>query len=76
MSEEARGRSRSYQPFMLSLCVFAIAALAVERFVDLSDPMSDVLHAPDAAVCFIFLLDFGYSLATAPNRWAYFRTWG
>jgi len=76
MSAGARGRSQSYQLFMLSLCVFAIAALAVERFVDLSDPMSDVLHVADAAVCFIFLLDFGYSLATAPNRWAYFRTWG
>jgi voltage-gated potassium channel len=61
---------------MLSLCVFALGALAVERFVNLSDPMSDVLQFADQAVCFIFLLDFGYSLATAPNRWAYFRTWG
>ena len=76
MPEVARGRSQAYQLFMLSLCVFAIAALAVERFVDLSDPMSDVLHFADAAVCLVFLLDFGYSFASAPNRWAYFRTWG
>jgi voltage-gated potassium channel len=76
MAEEVRGRSPSYQLFMLSLCVFALAALAVERFVDLSDPMSDVLHLADEGVCLIFLLDFGYSLATAPNRWRYFRTWG
>ncbi len=76
MSEEARGRSQSYELFMLSLCVFAIAALAVERFVDLSDPMSNLLQLADQAVCLVFLLDFGYSLANAPNRWAYFRTWG
>jgi voltage-gated potassium channel len=76
MAEEVRGRSHSYELFMASLCVFALATLAVERFVDLTDPMSDVLQLADKAVCLMFLLDFGYSLATAPNRWRYFRTWG
>lgn len=76
MAEDARSRSHPYQLFMLSLCVFALVALAVERFVDLSDPMGEVLQYADEAVCVIFLLDFGYSLATASNRWRYLRTWG
>ena len=76
MAEDVRSRSHPYQLFMLSLCVFALVALAVERLVDLSDPMGEVLQYADAAVCVLFLIDFGYSLATAPNRWRYLRTWG
>jgi len=35
-----------------------------------------LLGYADLVVCLLFLLDFGYSFATAPNRLRYFLTWG
>lgn len=76
MAENARSHSQPYQLFMLSLCVFALVALAAERFVDFSGPVGGILQLADELVCGLFLLDFGYSFLRAPDRWRYFRTWG
>jgi len=71
-----RARTHPYQIFMLSLCLFALGALAVERFADLSPGILGILQAADLVVCALFLGDFLHSLATAPDRWRYLRTWG
>jgi voltage-gated potassium channel len=69
-------RSPSYQLFMLALCLFALGTLAVHSFVPLSDVSREILEYTDAAICGLFLIDFGNSLARAPNRWRYLYTWG
>lgn len=77
MSEQpGRARTHPYQVFMLSLCVFALGALAVERFADLSPGILGILQAADLVVCALFFGDFLHSLATARDRWRYLRTWG
>jgi voltage-gated potassium channel len=77
MAEDApRSRTHPYQIFMLSLCVFALAALGVERFGDLGPGVVSILQLADLVVCLLFLGDFLHSLLTAPDRWRYFRTWG
>lgn len=72
----ARSRTHPYQIFMLSLCMFALVALGVERFGDLGPGVVSVLRLADFVVCLLFLGDFLHSLATATDRWRYFRTWG
>jgi voltage-gated potassium channel len=69
-------RSPSYQLFMLALCFFALGTLAVHSFVSLSEASRQILEYADAAICGLFLIDFGNSLARAPNRWRYLFTWG
>jgi voltage-gated potassium channel len=76
MAEETRTPSHPYQLFMLSLCVFALVALALERLVDPAGSVWWVLQLADDAICVIFLFDFAHSFATAPDRWRYLRTWG
>ena len=73
---EAQTRSGGYQLFMLALCIFALLALAVDRFVQLSPDSQRLIQYADFVVCMVFLLDFGYSLATAKNKTRYFITWG
>lgn len=68
--------SSAYQLFMLVLCIFALVALAVDRFLDLSPDIDQLIQYADLGVCGLFLLDFVYSLSTAPNRWRYLLTWG
>jgi voltage-gated potassium channel len=70
------GRAHGYQLFMLALCVYAILALAVERFFALSPGTRELLDYSDIGVCVIFAIDFLGSLAAAKNRWKYFWTWG
>lgn len=74
--DAAQTRHHPYQIFMLSLCVFALMALGLERFADLSPSAIGILQLADLAVCVLFLGDFLHSLATAPDRWRYLRTWG
>ncbi len=77
MSDDAeRSPHHPYQVFMLSLCVFALAALGLERFADLSPSALSILQVADLAVCVLFLADFLHSLLMAPDRWRYLRTWG
>ncbi len=77
MAEDpAQNRVNPYQLFMLSLCVFALAALGVERFADISPDVVRVLQLADFAVCILFFGDFIHSLATARVRMRYLKTWG
>jgi voltage-gated potassium channel len=72
----ARPRTHPYQLFMLALCVFALVALGILRYGDVSPGVTGILRLADLAVCVLFLGDFLHSLATAPDRWRYVRTWG
>jgi voltage-gated potassium channel len=74
--EDKGARSGPYQLFMLVLCVFALAALAIEAFAPLKPETRRVLDLADFGVCLFFLVDFVYSLATARNRVRYLVTWG
>ena len=69
-------RVRPYQLFILALSVYALAALSVEVLSPISSETKQILEASDVGVCFFFLIDFLYQLATAPDRWGYFRRWG
>jgi voltage-gated potassium channel len=69
-------RAGPYQLFMLGLCVFALAALALEAVAPLDAQARRVLDIGDFAICIIFLVDFTHSLATAKNRLRYLVTWG
>ena len=69
-------RAHGYQLFMLALCVYAILALADERFFALSAGTRQLLDYSDIAVCVLFGIDFFVSLATAKSRWTYLTTWG
>ncbi len=66
----------SYQLFMLVLCAYAIAALAVQTFVSIKPGTQTILVYADHAVCAVFLADFIFNLTRAPDRWRYFFTWG
>jgi len=69
-------RAHGYQLFMLALCVYAILALAVERFFAISAGTRQLLDYGDIGVCVLFGIDFILSLASAKRRWRYFWTWG
>ncbi len=73
---DEKARSGGYQLFMLALCLFALVALAVDRFVRLSPDTQRLIQYADFAVCLVFLVDFAFSLATAKRRMRYFLTWG
>lgn len=68
--------SPRYQLFMLILCVFAIAIIALEGIVHLDPRMTKVFDYADDFVCLFFLADFFVSFARAPRKWKYFLTWG
>ena len=73
----APGKPRAaYQLFMLALCVYALIALAAERFIPLSTDFQGLIQDVDFGVCLIFFVDFVVSLVTARSRWRYFVTWG
>ena len=75
---KSRGRpvSMGYQLFMLVLCLYALAALAIETATRLEPETHTILDYADYAVCALFFLDFLVSLWRAPDRWRYFITWG
>src|SRR5262245_47740939 len=66
----------AYQLFMLVLCVYALGSLAAQVAVDMEPSTRGVLDYADNAVCALFFVDFVVSLIAAPNRRAYFFTWG
>lgn len=68
-------RVRPYQLFILALSLYALAALSIE-VISPSPEVRKILQASDLAVCVIFLMDFVYQMAKAPDKWAYFRRWG
>jgi len=67
---------RPYDLFMLALCIFALAAMAVDSFVSLEEGSRVVLEWADTGVCLIFFIDFLISLWRAENRLRYLVTWG
>ena len=69
-------RWAGYQLFVLVLCVYAIAALAIHAILPADGSGRDFLDTVDYVVCGIFFVDFLVSLATSPNRAQYFLTWG
>lgn len=69
-------QSGGYQLFMLGLCLFSLAALAVDTVVPLSPDTRQILRHADTAICAVFFLDFCHSLARARDRWHYFSRWG
>jgi voltage-gated potassium channel len=66
----------AYHLFMLALCVYALLALALERFVPLSEDIKRLIQYADFGVCLLFFVDFIVSFFTARSRWRYFVTWG
>jgi voltage-gated potassium channel len=72
----ARKPRAAYQLFMLALCLYALLALVVERFVPLPEDFKALILYADFGVCLIFFADFVVSFLTAPSRWRYFVTWG
>ncbi len=65
-----------YQLFVLTLSIYAIAALGFETITRPSDDVRKILAYGDALVCAVFLLDFVVTLVRAENRWRYLATWG
>jgi voltage-gated potassium channel len=70
------GDSPAYQLFMLSLCVYALAALGAEVAYPPESEIRQLLSYADTAVCVPFLADFFVSLYRAEHRWRYFYRWG
>lgn len=64
-----------WQLFQLLLCIYVLAALAVEVCVRLPADISELLRIIDNAVCLIFLCDFFYQLIKAEKKWCYLK-WG
>ena len=65
-----------YNAVILLVSLIAIGMLAVGVVVELTPTTRSLLAYVDLAVCGVFMIDFGISLARAPNRWQYFLTWG
>lgn len=65
-----------YQLFMLGLCVYVLAALAVQTLVVLDPDTNRILDVADFAICMVFFADFLRSLIVAPNRLQYMVRWG
>jgi voltage-gated potassium channel len=74
--KQADAPSASYQLFMLVLCLYALASLAVQAAVRLDPAILQILEYADYGVCAIFFADFVFSLWRAESRWRYFATWG
>lgn len=71
-----RSHPRQYELFILGLCVYAIAALALRSFAHLDPSTEQVLDSADVAVCALFFVDFCVSLVRADRKWRYLYTWG
>ena len=69
-----RNERPGYQFFMLVLCLYALAALAVQNV--LGEHERRILDYADNLVCLIFFADFVVSFIRAENRAKYFFTWG
>lgn len=70
------GRSVGYQVFILTLSALTIGMMAFVTVVKVKPSTQVIIDCADAVVCFVFLVDFAVTLASAPNRWRYMATWG
>lgn len=69
-------RPGPYELFMLALSIWALTLLGSQTFFHLDQQTSSILELADNFVCLLFLADFAYNLAKAPNRMRYMLTWG
>lgn len=76
MSEQRRIPSAGYHVFLLLLSIFALANLAAHATGRLRPETAEILQIADVIVCLFFLADFFVQLASAPDKWRYFFTWG
>lgn len=65
-----------YQIFILTLCLYAMAALAAEAIFSFDVETKRIIDIADIAVCVIFFIDFLINFIKAPNKWQYFYKWG
>ena len=65
-----------YQLFMLALCVWALAVLAISTFVKWSPSTQTILSYADITVCGLFFIDFLITFHRAKNKGRYLLTWG
>lgn len=68
--------SPAYQVAMLVLCLYTLAALAVQVAISLDPQVRAVLNYADYGVCVLFFSDFLVSFWLAPNKVRYFLSWG
>lgn len=68
--------SPGYQLFMLALCLYALAVLAMQTAKQLEPSTVTILDYVDYLVCAAFFGDFVWNLARAKSAWRYFITWG
>ena len=66
----------TYQLFILSISIYALAALTFDVLVKPDPEIKALVQYADFAVCVVFLYDFARNLKQAPNRWRYLYTWG
>ena len=64
-------RSYAFTIFVLALTVLSLLIM-VASLLPLSEPTLQLLWYYDTIICIIFLIDFFYSLATAPDKTEYF----
>lgn len=69
-------KPRPYQLFMLILCLYAMAALAIEAIFPLDIQTKKIIDIADNIVCALFFIDFLVNIIKAPHRWQYFFKWG
>jgi voltage-gated potassium channel len=81
MNPALRGTPRREQPapylvFVLALNLYAVGALAVSTFFDLSPALTTLIDYADTALCAVFFVDFVLLLVRSPRPWHYLATWG
>lgn len=65
-----------YVIFILLLSILSLVVLAVSSTGHLSPDQNEILDMADLALCAMFFIDFLVTLYRAPNRMAYFLSWG
>jgi voltage-gated potassium channel len=69
-------QGQPYQIFMLTLCIYALAAMGMERLLALDPKTKAIIDYADNIICGLFLLDFIKNVIQAPNKLRYLYTWG
>lgn len=65
-----------YQLFMLALCLWALAVLALGSFAKWSESTRTIIDYADNAVCLLFFIDFLWTFSRVERRWRYLASWG
>lgn len=73
---KVREPSVGYQLFMVVLCVYALATMAIQTAAKMDPQTRGILDYADNVVCAIFFCDFLISFVRAADRKRYFFTWG